>query len=313
MLAGVPDEIEAFLSHLAAERRSSPHTIAAYGRDLRALVHYLREEKGLEGPSRATTLMLRAYLGTLARTHAPASLGRKIAAVRTFYGYLERAGRVAPNPAKDLGSPKLRRNLPTRLSADEAKAVMEAPEETDALRDEVAVRDRAVLECLYGAGLRVSEVSGLDVYAVDLSARTLRVRGKGDKERIVPFGRKADEALRAYLAVRPRLAHTRTGAIDDRALFLSTRGRRLSSRAIQLFVRRYGATGAGRGDLHPHALRHSAATHMLDGGADLRAIQEYLGHASLSTTERYTHVSISHLLAVYDQAHPLAKARPKGG
>jgi integrase/recombinase XerC len=174
------------------------------------------------------------------------------------------------------------------------------------------VRDRAVLELLYGSGLRVSELCALDVHSVDLAGASARVVGKGRKERIVPLGRACVAALSRWLEQRPRMVHPRTGTQDPRALLLTARGARLYVRAVQALVHRYGASGAGRADLHPHALRHTCATHMLDGGADLRAIQELLGHASLSTTQRYAHVSMEHLLRVYDAAHPLARARSSG-
>jgi integrase/recombinase XerC len=207
----------------------------------------------------------------------------------------------------------VRRELPTFLGAEDASALMEAPaiDTVSSLRAKAAVaaRDRALLELLYGGGLRVSEATNLDVSHVSLGERIVRVMGKGRKERLVPIGSKAEQALRAWLAVRAELAHPKTMKIDAQALFVSTRGRRLGPRAAQLLVRRYGIVAAGLPDLHPHALRHTCATHLLDGGADLRAIQEMLGHASLSTTQRYTHVSVAHLLAVYDKAHPLAKRR----
>jgi integrase/recombinase XerC len=170
-------------------------------------------------------------------------------------------------------------------------------------------RDRALLEVLYGAGLRVSEVTGLDFRDVSFSDASVRVLGKGRKERLVPLGTQARDALREYLAERPSLAHPRTHAIDPAALFIGRLGRRVSPRWVQKLVQRYGALGTGRADLHPHALRHSCATHMLEGGADLRAIQEMLGHSSLSTTQRYTHLSLDGLLRVYDGAHPLSRRR----
>jgi integrase/recombinase XerC len=168
------------------------------------------------------------------------------------------------------------------------------------------VRDAALLEVLYGSGLRVSELVGLDLDHVALERDELRVLGKGKKERLVPLGTKAREAILAYLGSRPELRNERTGAQDPRALFLGRRGTRLGVRRVQTLVQRYGALGAGRSDLHPHALRHSCATHLLEGGADLRAIQELLGHSSLATTQRYTHVSLDQLMRVYDRAHPLA-------
>ncbi len=307
--------IEAFESFLRAERNASANTVAAYGRDLRALASFLRERKGL-APDAAVAIgavdlyALRGHLGALARTHAPPSIARKLAAVRTFFRYLVDHGHLAASPADELSSPKTRRPLPTFLSVDAAKEVVEC---ASAELGPVGARDRVALELLYGSGVRVSELVGLDLAGLDLREGRARVLGKGRKERLVPFGEAAREALVAYLAVRPSLAHPRTGALDPRALLVSVRGRRLPVRAVQLLVRAYGARGAGRADLHPHALRHTCATHLLDGGADLRAIQEVLGHASLSTTQRYTHVSVEHLLRVYDQAHPLARARPRDG
>ena len=188
---------------------------------------------------------------------------------------------------------------------------MEAPAGGESVRRDVE-RDCAILELLYGCGLRVSELVQLDVESLMLGEDQLRVLGKGSKERIVPLGLHAKRALAEYLEARSEYRHPKTGMQDTHALFLGRRGQRLSSRWIQVLVRRYGALGAGRPDLHPHALRHSCATHMLEGGADLRAIQEMLGHSSLSTTQRYTHVSVDQLTRVYDRAHPLAR-RPKRG
>lgn len=340
-----------FLVHLADERRASPNTVSAYGRDLDALLAFVdartdalparpRRSSASAGASAsasaaaapasaaasAATLdlyLLRAWLGSLARTCKPSSVARKIASVRAFGRWMKRQGHSRVNPAEQLASPKVRRELPTFLSADDAASVVESPDLDNVAnrpatthaerlrRDALVLRDRALLELLYGGGLRVAEASSLDVGQLSLGAdeRTARVVGKGRKERIVPLGRKAADAIHAWLAVRGNLAHPRTRFVEPHAVFVSTRGRRLNSRAIQLLVRRYGLTGAGRADLHPHALRHTCATHLLDGGADLRVIQEMLGHASLSTTQRYTHVSVAHLLKVYDASHPLAKSK----
>lgn len=256
-------------------------------------------------------LALRAFLGQLARTRAPASVARKIAAVRALFRYLMRRGEALVSPAEELALPKVRRPLPTFLNVDAAAEVMTAPE-AGANADSVeALRDRAFLETLYGAGLRVSELTGLDLDHIEIEGEGLgsvRVLGKGSKERVVPLGSEAVAALRHYLERRDELRDPKTGSIDPRALFLSRRGARLGVRRVQALVQRYGALGAGRADLHPHALRHTCATHLLDGGADLRAIQKMLGHQSLSTTQRYTHVSVDHLVKVYDAAHPLARA-----
>jgi integrase/recombinase XerC len=301
---------DAFLEHLAREKRSSAHTVAAYGRDLEALLAFMKTRSG-----RLDLYVLRAWLGELARTNKPSSIARKIASVRAFFRFLKLRGIVDRNPAAELALPKVRRELPTFLSAEDAAIVVTAPNEenTGAKREAhaVALRDRAFLELLYAAGLRVSEACGLDLPALSLSERSVRVVGKGNKERYAPFGEKAAAALEAWLDVRADLANAKTGFLDPRAVFVSTRGRRFGPRAAQLVVRRYGLLGVARTDLHPHAFRHTCATHLLDGGADLRAIQEMLGHSSLSTTQRYTHVSIAHLLATYDAAHPLARRKPK--
>ncbi len=299
--------IERFVGRLEGERRASPHTVAAYRRDLEQLAAFVEERRptaaGLED---VDVLLLRGFLGRLARTHAPASIARKIASVRALFRDGEKRGEVAKNPAAELALPKARRPLPTFLNVDAAAEVVTAPE-GDGVE---AVRDRAILETLYGSGLRVSELVGLDLDAIDLGRDPLvRVVGKGNKERVVPLGEKCAEALRAWLGRRDELGRDPVPAADARALFLGARGRRIGVRRVQELVHRYGALGAGRGELHPHALRHTFATHLLDGGADLRAIQKLLGHASLSTTQRYTHVSVDHLLKVYDQAHPLARRR----
>jgi integrase/recombinase XerC len=297
-----------FVAYLAEERRASRHTVAAYRRDLGQLVTYVREKRPrARSVADVDIFVLRGWLGQLARTHAAPSIGRKIAAVRTFMRWMERRGELEKNPAAELELPKVRRPLPTFLNADAAKEVVEAPDEDSA----EGSRDRALLEVLYGSGLRVSELVGLDREHLDLgeSGGTVRVMGKGSKERMVPLGSFAASALRRYLARREELRNKKTGAIDPRALFLSRRGQRISVRQVQTLVHRYGALGAGRADLHPHALRHTFATHLLDGGADLRAIQKMMGHSSLSTTQRYAHVSIDHLMKVYDGAHPLARRR----
>jgi integrase/recombinase XerC len=255
--------------------------------------------------SKVDVYLLRGWLGVLARKHAASSIARKVAATRTWMRWLRRRRVIANCPAEELGTPKVRRGLPTLLSVDGAKAVVEAP----TLETPVGARDRAILEVLYGSGLRVSELCSLDLTSIDLRTNEARVFGKGRKERVVPLGRACVEALQRWLAERPRVAHPKTGWQDPTALFLAVRGKRLGRRMAERIVQRYGALGAGRSDLHPHALRHTCATHMLEGGADLRAIQEMLGHASLSTTQRYAHVSMEHLLRAYDAAHPLARAR----
>ena len=256
----------------------------------------------------STCALLRRFLASFAGTNSPSTIARKIAALRAFFRHLHRNGEIADNPADRLRLPKVKRALPKPLSVVDAGEVVEVPDRGRA-DDPLRVRDRAMLELLYGSGLRVSELVGLDLARLDLGGKSARVLGKGNKERIVPFGEPCAQALERYLRIRGELRSPRTGAQDPDALFLSRYGQRLTVRQVQYLVRRYGQLGGARPDLHPHALRHSCATHLLDAGADLRGIQELLGHASLSTTQRYTHVSIDRLLEVYDRAHPLARDR----
>jgi integrase/recombinase XerC len=303
------EAVRAFVSHLEAERRASRHTCSAYGRDLASFAAFARERMPRDDVRAVDIYVLRAWLGVLSRTHAASSVARKVAAVRSFMRWLRRRAHIAASPADELLTPKVRRPLPTLLSVDAAREVVEAPRAETPAQTPQAARDRAILEVLYGSGLRVSELCGLDLHAVDLPGASVRVRGKGDKERAVPLGSKSVDAIRRYLEERALLVHPKTGRQDPGALFLGARGGPLGPRAVRTIVHRYGASGAGRADLHPHALRHTCATHMLDGGADLRAIQEFLGHASLSTTQRYAHVSMEHLMRVYDAAHPLARGK----
>lgn len=304
--------VRRFIEHLTSERRASKHTVLAYGSDLEALARFVRQRVAraakLEDIDKLT---LRSWLAELSRHVAPVTLGRKLASVRAFFAWLERETLVRRNPAAQLATPKLRRKLPTFLGPEAAAEVMAAPL-TTAVTEPERLRDAALLEVLYGSGLRVSELVGLDLEHVTIDTEEMRVLGKGKKERLVPLGAKARSALLAYLEKRPLLRHERTGAQDPRALFLGRRGTRLGVRRVQTLVQRYGASGTGRADVHPHALRHSCATHLLEGGADLRAIQELLGHSSLATTQRYTHVSLDQLMAVYDRAHPLAHAGSRG-
>lgn len=299
-----PDEaLEAFMSYLRAERRASEHTVDAYRGDITSLLGFVQEKRKDASLASIDVYLLRGWLGQLARTHGASSVARKVAAVRSFMRFLLKKRILTKNPAEEISSPKVRRPLPTLLSVDAAKEVVESPN----LDLPLGKRDRALLELLYGSGLRVGEVVRLDVADLDLSSMQARVLGKGNKERIVPLGRPCVDAVVDYLAMRSHIVHPRKGTQDPRALVLSSTGARIGVRAAQKAVKKYGILGAGRADLHPHALRHTCATHMLDGGADLRAIQEMLGHASLSTTQRYTHVSVDHLMRIYDSAHPLAR------
>ena len=300
------EAIAGFGRYLESERRASPRTVEAYGDDLKGLLAFARSRssRAVDDVGAVDVYLLRGWLGILARKHAPSSIQRKVSAVRTWMRWLRRRRVIATCPADELAAPRVRRGLPTLLSVDAAKEVVEAAS-GDTPK---ALRDRAVLELLYGSGLRVSELCSLDLDQLDLAGGSARVLGKGNKERVVPLGGRCLEALSRWLETRPQWLRARHPDAA-RAVFLTVTGRRLYMRAVEQLVKDYGALGAGRADLHPHALRHTCATHMLDGGADLRAIQEMLGHASLSTTQRYTHVSMEHLMRVYDAAHPMARAK----
>jgi len=287
--------IERFEEHLQLERNLSPHTLAAYGRDLREFQAFLLAQKpGQSEPlTQVDQILLRRYLALLHKKISKTSIARKLAALRTFFRYLVREGGLETNPGELVGTPRREKPLPKTLSVDEAFALMEGGEGDDLL----ALRDRAIVETLYSCGLRVSELTGLDVRGLDLEQGLVRVAGKGRKERIVPVGSKACAALRDYLEARgnPTL---------EAPLFLNHRGGRLTPRSVERNLKRQLLQGGVTKNATPHSLRHSFATHLLDGGADLRAIQELLGHASLSTTQKYTQVSVDQLLAVYDRAHP---------
>ncbi len=291
-----PDLLD-WLNHLRAERACSPHTLRAYQGDLDGLVSYLRSRS--LSLRQAELAHLRGWLaqaGAGRRRHAPATVARRIAAVRSCFAWMQRTGRLDTDPAARLQLPKVPRRAPRFFDVDEAAAIVEHPTQDGW----ALLRNRALLELLYGAGLRVGEAQALGTEAVDLAQRLVRVRGKGGKERIVPFGPPAAEAVEAWLEAR--------GA-QPGALFLNRHGARLSARSMWTIVRDAGAANGVAGS-HPHALRHSCATHMLGAGADLRAIQEQLGHENLSTTQRYTHVDAAHLLRVYRDAHPHARLEP---
>ncbi len=232
-------------------------------------------------------------------------MSRKLSAVRSFLRFLHRRGTIASNPGLAVKSPKLPKRLPKVVPLEEVLALLETPRADTAL----GARDRAILEVLYGGGVRCSELVGVDLRDLDRGGGVVRIRGKGRKERVVPLGRKAWEALAVWLDLRAQLLAARPGAGDAAALFLNYRGGRLSTEWVGRMIDRYARLCALRRHVHPHALRHTFATHLLDAGADLRGIQELLGHASLSTTQRYTHVSVEHLMETYAKAHP--RASPK--
>jgi integrase/recombinase XerC len=302
----IRQEIALYLEHLEHERRYAAKTVETYGRSLAEFAAFLEGRGGADDVGRVDATAVRAYLAGLYGANGPASQSRKLAALRGLFSFLKRKGLVAANPAQAVRSPRLNRKLPRFVTVDEAARLVE--DEGD--HEPAQLRDTAVAEILYGSGLRVSEVVALDIVDVDRGDRLIRVAGKGGKERIVPLGSKAAQALEAYLPRRTEVVTARGHAPHATALFLNRCGDRMSTRSVQRMTRRRGLETSARESVNPHALRHSCATHLLDAGADLRVIQELLGHSSLSTTQRYTHVCIDGLMAVYDKAHPLAHAAP---
>ncbi|HET6439880.1 MAG TPA: tyrosine recombinase XerC [Anaeromyxobacter sp.] len=297
-----PPEIERFLSHLEAERRVSAHTLKAYRVDLAQYAAHL----AAAGSSfaAASPALVRGFLSQLAGQAGPVTLSRKLSAVRSLYRFLVRDGLAPANPASGVFGPRRPRPLPEVLPEEEVAVLLEAPR----LARPLERRDRAFLELLYASGLRVSELTGLDMGDVDLKARMVRVMGKRRKERLVPFGGEAAGALGRYLSEgRPALSAGPERARGGAALFLNHRGGRLTSRSVARRLEAWTLKAGLPRHVHPHVLRHCFATHLLGNGADLRGIQELLGHASLSTTQRYTHLDWKRLAQVYDAAHPRAR------
>ena len=294
MPTGFAQDVANFLTHLKT-RHYSPRTLDLYARDLAQLA-------GLAAGNAVENLQphdIRRYLATLhARGVAVKSLARCLSAWRRFYQFLAMTGRVQANPCMGLRPPKGEKRLPHALSPDEMALLLAGSGD-----DPMAVRDHAMFELMYSSGLRLSELVGLDLYSVDLDSGEVRVLGKGSKERIVPVGRQALAALRAWLALRPTIAK------DPTALFVGARGERIAVRVVNSRLKQLALARGVTQRVHPHALRHSFASHVLQSSGDLRAVQEMLGHASLSTTQVYTHLDFQHLAKVYDQAHPRAKKK----
>jgi integrase/recombinase XerC len=302
----VSDPITLFGAHLSLERRLSTHTVRAYVADVRDLCAAL-EAKGRADVLTAEVQDLRGFLRVLhERGLSPVSVARKLASLRALFRFLRREGLRADNPAATLATPKQPRPLPRHLTVDEASALIDGIEGGSP----AAARDRAILELAWGAGLRAAELQGLDLHDVDTREAMVRVLGKGAKERVAPMSAAAGRALSAWLVMRPAMRTARRRQ-DPEALFLNRYGGRLSTRGIDRVVRGRAAKAALARPVSPHQLRHSFATHLLDAGADLRAIQELLGHESLSTTQRYTHVGLDRMLEVYDGAHPRAHGAPE--
>ncbi len=302
-VASLPEPLRRFEAYLRTERRASPHTLKAYLVDLAQFAAYAAEAGQAIVPG--SPLLVRGFIARASAGAGAVSLGRKLSTLRSLYRFLVKEGLAPSNPARGVASPKRPRRLPEVLPEAEVATLVEAPA---ALATPLALRDRAFLELLYASGLRVSELTGLDVGGVDLPQAQVRVLGKRRKERIVPVGQAACQAIARYLdEARPALAAGPDFARAGHGLFLNYRGGRLTGRSVARLLEKWvGASGLPR-HVHPHVLRHCFATHLLANGADLRGIQELLGHASLSTTQRYTHLDWKRLAAVYDDAHPRAR------
>ena len=298
--------IEQFLEHLRYERNVSAHTLRNYSSDLEQFTHFLAPDRKTKLPDVAEIdhLTIREWMASLhSDQKKKSSIARKLAALRTFFQFLVREGVLELNPAKLVSTPKLEKKLPNHLSIEEAIRFIESPD----VETELGKRDRAMLELMYATGVRVAELTTLNVADVDFQNQLIRVTGKRRKQRIVPFGDPAGEAIRNYLGVREKfLFNAPVSKRDEAALFLNYQGTRITTRSVGRMVEKYIRICAGMHNISPHALRHSFATHLLDSGADLRDIQELLGHARLSTTQVYTHVSMEKLIEVYDKAHPKA-------
>jgi len=291
--------INNFLNYIRLQRGDSPHTIRAYKRDLEEFFQFANVE-----PAKVEPVTIRGFVSEqILQGKSKTTVARKLSTLRSFFSYLYSEGIIEINPARVVGSVKTKRALPKFLTVDDAFKLVEAPEEDKFTTQ----RDRAILELFYSSGIRVSELCGLNMDDLDLKEGLIKVRGKGNKERIVPVGQKAKEALKKYLAVRQILRIKKKFVQEESPLFINNRGRRISTRQVRRIVEKYAKSIGILEKIGPHTLRHTFASHLLMEGADLRVIQELLGHASLSTTQIYTHVDLKHLMDVYDKAHPLSK------
>ncbi len=291
--------INKFLEHLSRERRLSAHTAAAYKRDLGTLRSFC-DQHHIDDWTRLDSQHVRSFAAACHRQGlSPRSIQRRLSAVRSFYKYLLREGVTTRNPAQDVSAPKAPKRLPRTLDADQMTRLVEVTGD-----DPQVARDRAIMELLYSSGLRLAELVSLNIPDVDMADRTVRVTGKGNKTRIVPVGEHALAALRAWLKQRANLANP-----DELALFVGARGARISPRTVQSRVRRWATIQGIDARVSPHMFRHSFATHVLESSGDLRAVQELLGHANISTTQIYTHLDFQHLARIYDETHPRARKR----
>ncbi|OGR07117.1 MAG: recombinase XerC [Deltaproteobacteria bacterium RIFOXYD12_FULL_50_9] len=303
-----------FSQWLTVEKGYSPNTVESYLRDLREFCVFVKQE-GDESPVQLGPQRIRAFVYSLHGRNKSSSVARKLSALRTFFRYLLREHVLTKDPAIGISMPKQGSYMPVFLSVDEVFALMEAPQTADSF----VSRDRAILEMLYSTGMRVAELAGLDLSRLDLENGMVRIIGKGSRERLVPVGNPAIEALSAYLPLRNTLLQARLlrgQEIDKDAVFLNGRGSRITTRSVERLVGMYAQRAGIASQVTPHSLRHSFATHLLEMGVDLRSVQELLGHVTLSTTQKYTHLNLDHLTEVYDKAHPMAKGgsrRKKAG
>ena len=307
--------IHQFIHYLSMEKNASPHTCRCYRRDLEGFEDFLKNSgmyltaRGDVRIEKVDRIAIRKYLSFLHRKNKKSSIARKISTLRSFFKYLVKEQVISLNPAKTVSTPKVEKTLPTALTVDEAFRLMESPQSVSVKSsdrsEERGLRDRAILELLYSSGLRVSELVGLNSNQLDLDLGIVRVMGKGRKERIVPVGMKAIEALKAYFEERGMLK-------EEEPVFINSSGGRLTARSVGRLIKKYTRHSGIFRKVSPHSLRHTFATHLLDAGADIREIQEMLGHSSLSTTQIYTHVSMGKLMEVYDKAHPRSFRNKRG-
>ncbi|WP_027830759.1 tyrosine recombinase XerC [Marinobacter sp. HL-58] len=304
MVAALSEPLDRFLRYLSSEKRHSPRTCSSYRDDLKRFLDWVGQQPAPDLQA-ITGHDLRRYVALLSRQGLGGrSIARHLSAIRGFYEFLLRERLATDNPALDIRAPKAGRRLPRVADVDQLSHLLDATPD-----DPLEIRDLSIFELMYSSGLRLSELAGLDLHSVDLRGGEVRVLGKGSKERILPVGRKALEALESWLGVRPAMAPE-----GENALFVSRRGDRLSTRSIQSRLSRWGLAKGADQRLYPHLLRHSFASHMLESSGDLRAVQELLGHADIATTQVYTHLDFQHLAKVYDHSHPRARrGRNKGG
>ncbi len=294
--------IEDFISYLYYQKGYSPNTLKAYRVDLRDFFSFLVNKCGFSEKDtidKVSIYEIRSFIGSMYKSYKKTTISRKLSSIRSFFNFLEKKSVIKKNPAWNISFPKTEKYLPRRLNVDDALKILDIEEDDSG--DWKLLRDKAILELLYSCGIRASELVSLNIEDIDMHENVIKIRGKGDKERIVPMGRYALEAIKKYLSA---LSNKKRGA-----LFLNRSGKRISDRSIRRIVKKYAIKKGLGWDISPHSLRHSFATHLLEGGANIRVVQEMLGHVNLSTTQRYTHLTLDKLMQVYNRSHPRAKEK----